>query len=224
MAEGPQAVRIICPACAERYSGVVHESCHVCGGVGVLAVAVPEGVEPWVAARAATLRIGWPFDPHARDRVAEFRASVLWAPVKGSRGLGPDPHGAQGHNGVGRAAGRLVRSIWPPEAKPRNKRTPSERKSAAERRAEKLRLEEQQRVRREAWVLRKAAAEARRLDAQARGRVYKVLAELHPEMAAELFESERALARMAEPGFLPTVEPRDLRPWGRDPGSGGPAG
>lgn len=182
MSEHPRLVRLACWACASRYAHVVDPQCLICAGAGVVAAAVPEGVEPIVAARAGSM------GPRARVVAdAPEAAGLAWSPKDYTE-----------RRRVGVKAGRFLQEIGLRKAKPRKPPPTKEQRAAkaAEREANRAALQ--------AWrdaAERKAqerANERRRQEVAARAA--KAIADAHPEEFADELQTQEVFVALEE-GF-----------------------
>lgn len=189
-------VRLVCPACAWRYAGVVNPSCDRCLGEGLLAANVPEGVDPWVAARAVTL------DGVNNNREKKVAVGLLATDLAGAVGLPESTlvKGTAGRSNIGRAAGKLLRSmeVRPPPAPRKKTKRRTKAEIAADRAAVDASLAAVQKVRAE----RMAQMKALRLEEEAAAATLEAFRVRHPDEYAEVYESERTMASI---GDLPAV-------------------
>ncbi len=122
-------VRVLCPACAWRYAGVVHPNCDWCLGKGLIIAVVPEGIDPWVAARAVTMQRSL-----SETREAKVKAGLVSDDPTGAVGLDIDPPDHTARQRVGVAAGKLLVAM---KVRTPTKRKAPVRKSREEREAQK---------------------------------------------------------------------------------------
>lgn len=190
-------VRIVCGHCAIRYACVVDPDCPACAGQGVLAVNVSAGVDPMVAARAATL--------DGVRRKEKMRVGLLTMDTASAVGLGAavvDVLSLEARSAIGRQAGRLLVTLRLREP---TVRKPSKRRSRAEIAAERAQKEAAER----SWDERRQqlAAERRQLEIQERAEAATLAAyqARHPEEFTETLEAERAMVAISD---LPHVNVR----------------
>lgn len=192
------SVRLVCPKCSWRYAGVVNPSCECCAGTGLLAVVVPEDVDPWVAARAATL--------DGVQREAKLAAGLLSADVSIAAGLPVgegDTADFLARSKIGREAGKLLRAMKvrqpPPPRKKAQRRSKAE--IAAEREA-KERAKSDMHRRTMEW---RAEQKRQKQEAAAIEATLDAYRARHPEEFEEVYEAERTMATISE---LPAVNVR----------------
>lgn len=188
-------VRLVCGRCALRYGAVVLPECRACAGTGLLAVVVPEGTDPWVAARAATL--------DGVKREAQIAAGLVVADVMSSQGLATgrgDTIDMATKAAIGREAGQLLRKMnlrQPPPPRPKPQRR-SRAEVAAERAAAKANADKAKRR----WA---EMREQQRREDQEKAAAAATLAAYrsrHPEEFEQVYEAERTMVTI---GDLPAV-------------------
>jgi hypothetical protein len=159
---------------------------------------VPDGTDPWVAARAATL--------DGVQREAKLAAGLLTADVDASAGLPAgfgDTADFATRSRTGRAAGQLLRAmkVRQPAAPRKKVQRRSKAEIAAEREAKERSQAEAHRMRAE-W---READKRRKRDEAAAQATLDAYRERHPEEFEEVYESERTMASISD---LPRVNVR----------------
>lgn len=113
-----RAVRLVCWRCARRYAFVVDPHCGLCEGTGLVGAPIPSGVNPPVAARAASIQLEqFCWNEVLAMAVKERRQTGRLAPcAPDDRGLEQEVPTTARHN-VGRDACALLKNKrLPPRA------------------------------------------------------------------------------------------------------------
>ncbi len=187
-------VRILCSRCHWRYGYVVDSGCVSCAGEGLLAVVVPEGVDPWVAARAVTL--------DGVKRLEMMERGLLSTDIASAEGL-PDSITVDSKKmEIGRAAGALLLKMRLRQPKVRHKVKRRTKAEIATELARKSAIEGN-------WREQAAKHKAERVAREKAERVAQAVLEdyrtLHPDEYAEREEIQGTMVAIED---LPAVNVR----------------